>query len=114
MLEVERARDDVAQDLGAGLRELGVLLRLLLAVGDEEEAAAILRAEWPRATLVPDSAETEPLVAGLFNRDNSADSRIYSFIPRDQIIGRSSSVVFSLDSERNYLPRADRFMTELQ
>jgi len=48
------------------------------------------------------------------NRDNSADSRVYSFIPRDQIIGRSSSVVFSLDSERNYLPRADRFLTELQ
>ncbi len=48
------------------------------------------------------------------NRDNSADSRIYSFIPRDQIIGRSSSVVFSLDSDRNYLPRTDRFLTELQ
>lgn len=48
------------------------------------------------------------------NRDNSADSRVYSFIPRDQIIGRSSSVVFSLDSERNYLPRVDRFMTGLQ
>lgn len=48
------------------------------------------------------------------NRDNSADSRIYSFIPRDQIIGRSSAVVFSLDSDRNYLPRTDRFLTELQ
>lgn len=47
------------------------------------------------------------------NRDNSADSRVYSFIPREQIIGRSSSVVFSLDSERNYLPRSDRFMAEL-
>lgn len=48
------------------------------------------------------------------NRDNSADSRIYSFIPREQIIGRSSSVIFSLDSDRNYLPRADRFLAELQ
>jgi signal peptidase I len=48
------------------------------------------------------------------NRDNSADSRIYSFIPRDQIIGRSSSVVFSLDAERNFLPRTDRFLSELQ
>lgn len=48
------------------------------------------------------------------NRDNSADSRIYSFIPREQIVGRSSSVVFSLDSERNYLPRADRFLTDLK
>ena len=48
------------------------------------------------------------------NRNNSADSRIYSFIPREQIIGRSSSVVFSLDSERNFLPRSDRFLSELQ
>lgn len=48
------------------------------------------------------------------NRDNSADSRLYSFIPREQIIGRSSSVVFSLDSERNFLPRGDRFLSLLQ
>ncbi len=48
------------------------------------------------------------------NRDNSADSRLYSFIPREQIVGRSSSVVFSLDSERNFRPRPDRFLAELQ
>lgn len=47
------------------------------------------------------------------NRDNSADSRVYSFIPREEIIGRSSSVVFSLDSDNNYLPRGDRFLTSL-
>ncbi|PCJ28195.1 MAG: signal peptidase I [SAR86 cluster bacterium] len=44
------------------------------------------------------------------NRDNSADSRVYSFIPRQEIIGRSSSVVFSLDSENNYFPRSERFL----
>lgn len=48
------------------------------------------------------------------NRDNSADSRVYSFVPREEIIGRSSSVVFSLDRERSYLPRTDRFLAELQ
>ncbi|HQU72853.1 MAG TPA: methylated-DNA--[protein]-cysteine S-methyltransferase [Calditrichia bacterium] len=51
----------------------GICALRFLESQDEEEAAAILRAEWPRATLVPDSAETEPLVAGLFNRDNSAE-----------------------------------------
>ena len=44
------------------------------------------------------------------NRDNSADSRVYSFVPREEIIGRSNSVVFSLDSDNNYLPRGDRFL----
>jgi len=48
------------------------------------------------------------------NRDNSADSRVYSFIPRDQIVGRSSSVVFSLDSEHNFKPRTNRFLAQLQ
>jgi len=44
------------------------------------------------------------------NRDNSADSRVYSFVPREEIIGRSNSVVFSLDSDNNYLPRGERFL----
>src|SRR5690606_27505680 len=47
------------------------------------------------------------------NRDNSADSRLYSFIPRDQIVGRSSSVIFSLDSEQSFRPRSGRFLTEI-
>jgi signal peptidase I len=47
------------------------------------------------------------------NRDNSADSRLYSFIPREQIVGRSSSVVFSLDSEQSFRPRSGRFLAEL-
>ena len=44
------------------------------------------------------------------NRDNSSDSRVYSFIPRGDIMGRSSSVVFSLDSDNSYLPRGERFL----
>ncbi|HAJ75582.1 MAG TPA: signal peptidase I [Gammaproteobacteria bacterium] len=44
------------------------------------------------------------------NRDNSADSRVYSFVPRGEIIGRSSSVVFSLDSGNNFLPRSERWL----
>ncbi|MEQ8953943.1 MAG: signal peptidase I [Gammaproteobacteria bacterium] len=47
------------------------------------------------------------------NRDNSADSRVYSFVPREEIIGRSSSIVFSLDSTNNYLPRGERFLADI-
>ena len=48
------------------------------------------------------------------NRNSSADSRVYSFIPRGEIIGRSRSVVFSLDSGNYFLPRGSRFMAGLE
>ena len=44
------------------------------------------------------------------NRDNSSDSRVIGFIPRQEIVGRSSKVVLSLDYENYYLPRGGRFL----
>ncbi|WP_261526612.1 signal peptidase I [Burkholderia multivorans] len=43
------------------------------------------------------------------NRDDSADSRYYGFFSRDEIRGRARRVAFSLDSQRYYLPRIERF-----
>lgn len=47
------------------------------------------------------------------NRDNSADSRVIGLVPRNEIIGRTRSVVMSLDYDNNYLPRNDRFFHTL-
>ena len=47
------------------------------------------------------------------NRDNSADSRVIGFVPRHEVVGRSSSVVLSLDYENSYLPRTERFFHPL-
>jgi signal peptidase I len=47
------------------------------------------------------------------NRDNSADSRVYGFIPRDEIVGNARTVVLSLDYDRHYIPRMDRFFHAL-
>lgn len=47
------------------------------------------------------------------NRDNSADSRVYGFIPRDEIIGNARTVVLSLNYDHYYIPRADRFFHPL-
>ncbi len=47
------------------------------------------------------------------NRDNSRDSRFFGFVPRDAIVGRTSTVVFSLDYERYCLPRWRRFFSSL-
>src|SRR5947207_1205760 len=47
------------------------------------------------------------------NRDNSADSRVYGFIPRDEIVGNARTIVLSLDYGHYYLPRSDRFFRPL-
>jgi len=47
------------------------------------------------------------------NRDKSADSRVIGFVPRDEFVGRSSSVIMSLNYDNVYLPRLDRFFKSL-
>ncbi|MFS1524021.1 signal peptidase I [Microbulbifer sp. 2304DJ12-6] len=47
------------------------------------------------------------------NRDNSADFRVIGFVPRQEIIGRSRSVVLSLNYDNFYIPRINRFFMRL-
>ena len=47
------------------------------------------------------------------NRDNSADSRYFGFVARDEIIGRARTVVMSLDYENYFLPRSERFFLSI-
>jgi signal peptidase I len=47
------------------------------------------------------------------NRDRSADSRVYGFVPRREIVGRSDTVVVSLDYDHYYLPRSERLWRSL-
>lgn len=47
------------------------------------------------------------------NRDRSADSRVYGFVPRHEILGRAHTVVVSLDYHNYYLPRTERLWQPL-
>ena len=47
------------------------------------------------------------------NRRNSADSRVYGFIPRHELKGKATSIAFSINYENGYLPRADRFFKDI-
>ena len=47
------------------------------------------------------------------SRDNSEDSRYFGFVPRETIVGRAHRVAYSLDADRWYRPRADRFFSPL-
>lgn len=48
------------------------------------------------------------------NRNHSADSRYYGFIPQTELLGRASRVLFSLDPDDYYLPRTERTYTAMQ
>jgi signal peptidase I len=48
------------------------------------------------------------------NRSQSRDSRFFSFVERERIVGRATAVVLSLDLERNYRPRWHRFFQSLR
>ena len=47
------------------------------------------------------------------NRDNSHDSRSFGFLTRDRILGRAYGIAFSLDTEKDYMPRTERFFSDL-
>lgn len=47
------------------------------------------------------------------NRDNSADSRYFGCVDRKAILGQATAVVLSLNRDRYYLPRFERFFRGL-
>lgn len=47
------------------------------------------------------------------NRDNSKDSRYIGFVKRELLTGQVMRVMFSLDTDKFYLPRAERFGASL-
>ena len=47
------------------------------------------------------------------NRNNSRDSRFIGLVPRTEIVGRTRSVVMSLNYDNYYLPRSERFFRDL-
>ena len=47
------------------------------------------------------------------NRRNSADSRVYGFVPRHELKGKATTVAFSIDYDNYFLPRSGRFLKNI-
>ena len=47
------------------------------------------------------------------NRRNSADSRVYGFVPRHELKGKATAIAFSLNYDNYYLPRDNRFFKDI-
>lgn len=47
------------------------------------------------------------------NRRNSADSRVYGFVPRHELKGKATTIAFSLDYNNHYMPRNNRFFKDI-
>jgi signal peptidase I len=47
------------------------------------------------------------------NRRHSADSRVYGFVPHNELRGKATAIAFSVDYENYYIPRATRFFKNI-
>jgi len=47
------------------------------------------------------------------NRRNSADSRVYGFVPHQELKGKATAVAFSVNYDNYYLPRSNRFFQDI-
>lgn len=47
------------------------------------------------------------------NRRNSADSRVHGFIPHKELLGKATSIAFSVNYNNYYIPRTNRLFLDI-
>ncbi|KGJ96736.1 signal peptidase I [Colwellia psychrerythraea] len=47
------------------------------------------------------------------NRRHSADSRVYGFVPHNELKGKATAIAFSVNYDNYYIPRTDRLFQDI-
>ena len=113
----ERARytpEDIRQVRGMLAATVAQHPRLVRETGQAgSHDIMILPARVARGSFGPLRVPTDMYFVLGDNRDNSADSRYFGFVPRRNIVGRATRVVVSFNPDADYRPRGDRLLTPL-
>lgn len=84
-------------------------LRVTEKIGDHERRVQMLQNVSTMRSFGPLQVPPGQYLMLGDNRDNSADSRYFGFVPRQLLVGRAHHVVVSADILGNWMPRFERF-----
>lgn len=84
-------------------------LRLTETVGQAQRRIQTLAGVPARNSFAPVEVPSGNYLMLGDNRDNSADSRYFGFVPRHRLIGQAHHILVSADIKGNWLPRPERF-----
>lgn len=89
-------------------------LRLTETIGQDKRRVQWLAGVSARNTFGPAKVPGGNFLMLGDNRDNSADSRYFGFVPRHLLIGQAQRILVSADIKGSWLPRPERFGMQLQ
>jgi signal peptidase I len=83
-------------------------------IGGRQHAVMIAQGGHCRPGFAPITVPPDTYFMMGDNRDESFDSRFFGPVERDRIVGRATAVAASVDPERHYWPRWERFFHPLR